>query len=514
MLNLFFYQNALIVIKMEIAIKKEALDKVDTPCLILGVTEPAKEDSLIGKDSETLSKLVKEIFDLEDFKGESGQLIFTYARDAIKAKRVLLVGLGKEEDLTVESIRKNIGAASRKARDKNVKEVTIGLDSFTREDFNINEVIEATTQGIIMGSFQNLKHRTKNLDKYKHIENLLIVSSKIDENTMNKGLTSGAIIANAVNFCRELAWGPANEITPTKLANEAIRLEKEYGIKTIIFDRKKSQEVGLHSFLAVAQGTEEPPKFIIMEYGNDLKDVETIALIGKAITFDTGGITLKPGKDMHKQKADMTGGAVVIATMEAIAQLKPDVRIVGVVPATDNMPSGKAYRPGDVIKSYSGQTIEVISTDAEGRMVINDALTYAARNYKPKAMFDIATLTGSMSVALGNYAIGYFANDDSLADKLEDASKTSGEKVWRFPLWDDYDKDFKSDIADFMHKGGRAGGAIVAARFLSKFVEEIPWIHLDIAGYHRIENDDGYNPKGSKGPVVRLIIDLIRNWKN
>lgn len=498
---------------MEMAIKKEEIENVDTPCLILGVTEPAKEDSLIGNDTKAFDKLVKEIFDLEDFNGESGQLIFTYTRDAIKAKRVLLVGLGKEEDLTVESIRKALGAASRKARDLNVKKVTIGLDYFTRKDFKTNDVIEAVTQGIIMGSFQNLKYRTKDLDKYKHIENLTIVSSKIDEKVMTECLTSGAIIAKAVNFCRELAWGPANDITPTKLANEAIRLEKDYGIKTTVFDRKKSEEVGLTSFLAVAQGTEEPPKFIIMEYGNDLKDVETIALIGKAITFDSGGISIKPSLNMESMKADMTGGAIVIATMEAIAQLKPKVHVIGVVPATDNMPSGKAYHPGDVIKSYSGQTIEVISTDAEGRMIINDALTYAARNYKPKAMFDFATLTGSMLVALGNHAIGYFANDDSLADILEKASQISGEKVWRFPLWDDYDKQLKSDIADFKHTGGRPGGAITAARFLSKFVDEVPWIHMDIAGYSDSEKDDGYNPQGSKGPAVRLMVDLIRNWK-
>lgn len=324
---------------------------------------------------------------------------------------------------------------------------------------------------------------------------------------------SGKIIAKAVNFNRELAWGPANDITPTKLAEEAKRIEKEHGVKTTVFDRKKSEEIGLHSFLAVAQGTEEPPKFIIMDYGSDKEDVDTIALIGKAITFDTGGISIKPSKDMGYMKADMSGGAVVIAAMEAIAQLKPNLRIVGIVPATDNMPSGKAYHPGDVIKSYSGQTIEVINTDAEGRMIINDALTYAAKNYKPKAMFDFATLTGSMVIALGNHAIGYFANNDDLAEKLEEASKTSGERIWRMPLWEVYDQQLKSDIADFKHTGGRAGGSITAARFLSKFVEEVPWIHLDLAGVSRQESDKDYNPKGGKGAAVRLIIDVIRNWK-
>ncbi|NHJ85373.1 MAG: hypothetical protein FK734_07910, partial [Asgard group archaeon] len=192
---------------------------------------------------------------------------------------------------------------------------------------------------------------------------------------------------------------------------------------------------------------------------------------------------------------------------------KPNVRIIGLIPATDNMPSGKAYHPGDVVNSYSGQTIEVISTDAEGRMIINDALTYAARNYKPKAMFDFATLTGAMWIALGNHVLGYFSNDDDLAKTLEEASKSSGEPVWRMPLWDVYDPQLKSDIADFKHTGGRPGGAITAARFLSKFVEDLPWIHMDIAGYTSQEGDDGYNPSGSKGPAVRLMVDLIRNWK-
>ncbi|MHA1212517.1 MAG: leucyl aminopeptidase family protein, partial [Candidatus Heimdallarchaeota archaeon] len=210
---------------------------------------------------------------------------------------------------------------------------------------------------------------------------------------------------------------------------------------------------------------------------------------------------------------DMTGGAVVIAAMDAIAQLKPKVRVVAIVPATDNMPSGTAYHPADIINSYSGQTIEVISTDAEGRMVINDALTYAARNYKPVAMIDFATLTGSIVVALGSKAIGYFANDDDLATKLEDASKSSGEKIWRMPLWEDYDEQLKSDIADFKHTGGREGGAITAARFLSKFVDEVPWIHVDIAGHSGSDKAKGYNPSGGRGPAVRLIVDLVRNWK-
>jgi leucyl aminopeptidase len=235
-------------------------------------------------------------------------------------------------------------------------------------------------------------------------------------------------------------------------------------------------------------------------------------LIGKGITFDSGGISLKPGSGMGAMKGDMTGGAVVIAAMEAIAKLGIDLHVVGIVPATDNMPSGKAYHPGDVIKSYSGLTVEVISTDAEGRLILNDALTYAAKNYEPTAMFDFATLTGSISVALGEHAIGYFANDDSVAGRLEEASKRSGEAIWRMPLWEAYDKQLESDVADFKNTGGRPGGAITAARFLSKFVMDVPWAHMDIAGVDEQKSDEGYNPKGSRGPAVRLIIDVIRNW--
>jgi len=493
---------------MNVGVKNIGLKDFDIPLIMIGLFEKASEDSL----ASDLTDVIGDIIQMGDFKGKSSEISIVYTKNKLATNRLLLVGLGKEEKYSLESARKAIGDASRKARDLDAKKLGLSLDHFTREKYGIVETAEAIAQGLIMGSFQNLDYRTKDLEKYKHLEEVTIISPSANIEEMKKGAESGKIIADAVNFCRKLAWGPANYINPTKLANEAKRLESELGVKTKIIEREEAKEIGLTSFLAVAQGTEEPPKFIIMEYGAEKEGVDTVALIGKAITFDTGGISLKPGSGMERMKADMTGGAVVISAMEAIAKLKPNLHVVGLVPATDNMPSGKAYHPGDIITSYSGQTIEVISTDAEGRMIINDALTYAAKNYNPKAMFDFATLTGAMMIALGEHAIGYFANNDEIANKLEKASETCGEKIWRMPLWEEYDEQIKSDVADFKHTGGRPGGAVTAARFLSKFVMDVPWAHLDIAGVMGQDRDKGYNPKGSKGPAVRLIIDVLRNW--
>ena len=493
---------------MNVNFEKISLNDFESPLILIGVLEEAKEDP----HASGLIKVAKDVIEKGDFKGKQGDLSLIYTQSEIKAERILLVGIGKKDKLSSDHIRKAIGNASRKARDLDVKKISVFLDSFSRDIVEVTEATEALVQGIVMGSFQNLAYRTKNLDKYKHIEELTIISSDADSIAMKQGIESGKIIADAVNFCRELAWGPANYITPTKLANEALRFEKELGIKTTIFDREKAEEIGLTSFLAVARGTKEPPKFIIMEHGADKEGVDTVALIGKAITFDSGGISIKPSSGMERMKADMTGGAAVIAVIEAVARLDLDLHVVGVVPATDNMPSGTAYHPGDIITSYSGITIEVISTDAEGRMILNDALTYAAKNYKPKAMFDFATLTGSMMIALGEHAIGYFSNHDFVVDKIEEAANTSGEKVWRMPLWDVYDEHLKSDVADFKHTGGRAGGAIIAARFLSQFTMDVPWAHFDIAGVMEQSSDQHYNPKGSKGPAVRVILDILRNW--
>ncbi len=493
---------------MKISVEKIELADAKLPLLLIGVSEEATENGASLKLAGPLKRITKGIIKLGDFKATRGESSLLYTNNKVPSDRIMLLGLGKKTEIKAERLRETLGDASRKIRDLGVEEVGISLPHIAQGILSEAEVAEIAAEAFIMGSFHDSFHKTKNLDKFKTIKELFLITGKDDEEIQH-GSEQGSIIAEAVNLCRKLAWGPPNYITPTRLAEEALNL-KGYGVKTQVFDKEQAKSIGLHSFLAVAKGTSEPPKFIVMEYG-DPKRV-TIGLIGKAITFDTGGISLKPGENMHLMKADMTGGAVVIAAMKAIAQLKLPVHVLGVVPATDNMPDGGAYHPGDVVDTYSGLTVEVISTDAEGRMILNDALSYTAKNYKPAAMFDFATLTGAIEVALGEHAMGYFTNDESVAEKIEKASEISGERVWRMPLWDVYDEQLKSDVADWKHTGGRPGGAITAARFLSKFVMDTPWAHFDIAGQDESTSDKGYNPKGSRGPAVRLVIDLLRQW--
>jgi leucyl aminopeptidase len=487
---------------MKTVVVKKKPEEVDAPLLIIGVAQGS------ARLPPVIQGVVKEVMDLGDFKGKKGEQALIYTQGRLKANRLMLVGLDDVDSHDLENLRNVLGEASRRVRDLSVESVAVSLEHVAG-GLDHGDAAEALVEAFILGGFKDTYYKTRELDEFKAIEELQIVHPEAGE-IHERRATEGAVIAEAVNMCRRLAWGPGNRVTPTVLAEEALRL-RELGVEVSVLDRDAAEEAGLHSFLAVAQGTEEPPKFIVMEYSGD-KEAETVAVIGKGITFDTGGISLKSREGMPLMKTDMTGAAITISAMKAVAQLRLPLNVLGVVAATDNMPSGKAYHPGDVVDTYSGLTVEVISTDAEGRMVLNDALAYAAKNYKPAAMFDFATLTGAMQVALGEHAIGYFANDDAVAERIEKASQTSGERVWRMPLWDVYDEQLKSDVADWKHTGGRPGGAITAARFLSKFVGDTPWVHFDIAGQMEQKKDKGYNPKGSKGPGVRLMLDVLRNW--
>jgi leucyl aminopeptidase len=295
------------------------------------------------------------------------------------------------------------------------------------------------------------------------------------------------------------------------LAEKAQQIGKNHHMEVQVLEISQAEAMGMGAFVAVAKGSQEPGKFITLEYNKD-KALDTIALVGKGITFDSGGLSIKPSEKMGQMKDDMSGAAAVLAIMQIASQLNLPLHLIGIIPTTENLPSGKAYKPGDILKTLSGQTVEVISTDAEGRLILSDALTYSLK-YRPQAIIDLATLTGAVVIALGDYVIGLFGNDESLLKRVEEASKKTEEKVWRLPLWDEYFDYLKSDVADFRNVGTRSAGAIIGGIFLSRFVEKTPWIHLDIAGPAFIEKERPYTPKGGTGIGIRLVVQMLRDWK-
>ncbi len=328
---------------------------------------------------------------------------------------------------------------------------------------------------------------------------------------VQRGALTGETIVQGVYLARDLVSRPGNLQTPTMMARTAEGIAKECGLKLTVLEERDAKREGMGAFLAVARGSDEPAKFIVLEYEGRGNSSGTVVLVGKGITFDSGGISIKPSDRMQLMKNDMGGGAAVLATLQVAAKLRLPIRLVGIVPCTENLPSGKAYKPGDVITSLSGQTIEIVTTDAEGRLILADGLTYA-RRFKPDAIIDLATLTGSCIIALGDRVTGMLGNNGRLKTRVKRAAEFTGEKVWELPLWEDYQEQIKSDIADMKNMGGRSAGTITGAALLSRFVDKTPWVHLDIAGPVFTEKSLPYIPKGATGVGVRLLVHLLRDW--
>jgi len=460
-----------------------------------------------------LNQHLSNIFSSKEFEGKTKQLTLLHIDQKQTVKRILLVGLGKREAFTLEASRIASGKALQFIRN-------LGFQSYAskifgdRRKISLSNLVESLVVGCELTNYQFSKYKTIDLESQKKINIVTILLESDDEtDVVRSSISTAQIICNGVNLARDISNTPSSDATPSQIAEEAKRISRENGLNCIVLEVKDMEKLGMGGLLNVSRGSQQPPRFIIIEHklGDDEKP---IVFVGKGITFDSGGISIKPSEKMEDMKHDKSGAASVIGLMQTVAKLKLRLNIIGVTPLTENLPSGTAYKPGDVLKMSNGKTVEVISTDAEGRLILADALTYVSK-YTPQAVIDIATLTGACVIALGSVATGLLGNDEDLKSRLKLAGDITGERVWELPLWDEYKDQIKSEIADMKNVGGRPGGTITAASFLSNFVD-YPWAHLDIAGTAWTQEgtpERPYLPKGASGIGVRLFVELLRNWR-
>jgi leucyl aminopeptidase len=447
-----------------------------------------------------------------EFEGKLNQAVLLHTTGKAAAKRVLLVGLGKKKDARVDYVRQAMGTAVKRVRQAGASSFVTCLHGEDLSKTSAVELAQALVEGAILGTYQFTDYLSDTKTDARQVARLTLLATDARQLTdLKEGARRGTATAEAAMFVRDLCNHPSNVMTPTRVAAEAKKIGREQRVRVKILEKAQAERLGMGAFLGVARGSHEPPKFIVLEYTGKARGSrggKPIVIVGKTITFDTGGISLKPAENMEQMKADMTGGAEVLATVRAASRLRLPVHLIGILPATENMPGGRAIKPGDILKSLSGKTIEVQNTDAEGRLILADGLAYAAR-LKPAAVIDIATLTGACVVALGQFAIGMFGNDEDLKRAVRDSGLKTGERVWEMPLWEEYFEQLKSDVADMRNIGGRGGGMITAALFLSKFIGDHPWVHLDIASTDWSERERAYIPKGPTGIGTRLLIQYL-----
>ena len=493
---------------MELRVVVDDITKIEVDALIVnlfeGVSQPGGATAAVD---QALDGAIAQLIKAGEIKGKLGELALIHTLGKIPARRVVVAGLGKQSEFGLDIIRRIVGEACRFLRTKGAKKVATITHGTGAGGIEPEKSAQAIAEGGILGLYTFRKHITKEPETGE-IEDLLIVDR--DESRLpqlERGCSMGKVMAEAANFARDMINEPANFMTPGDMAEVAKKLAAEYNLKCTVLDRGQMQELGMGALLGVAQGSRQEPKFIVLEYKGDSSSQKTLGLVGKGITFDSGGISIKSSEGMVDMKGDMAGAATIVATLRALVELKSKINVTALAPATENLPGGAALKPGDVLKAMSGKTIEVASTDAEGRLILADALSYAGKlGLSP--LVDVATLTGACRIALGTVCSGAFTNNQELVDKVIKAGEKAGEHIWQMPMYEEYKEQNKSDVADIKNTGGRYGGAITAAQFLSTFVEDTPWVHLDIAGTSESDKEKGYIVKGATGVGVRTLANL------
>ncbi len=491
---------------MQVRIAHDAPAAVRAGALVVPVFSDGELTGAAKAVDAALGGAIADVLASGEIKGKPVELALVHAKDQ-PFRRVLVVGLGESGKLEAKALARYAGAAVRYLGRRNIGEIAIALPP--QAAGHEAAFASCVAEGAIAGSFDTTAYQAKP-EKKTAVDTVVILSDGFDAKAVETGMNRGVIVGESVNFARRLALTPANDMTPTILADEASRAARTFGLDVEIFDEPRIREEQMGSFLSVAQGSAQPPKFIVLRYNGDPGSKELLALVGKGITFDTGGISLKPPDRMEEMKYDMSGGAGMIAAMSAIARLRPKLNVVGLIPATENMPGGKATKPGDIVKAMNGTTIEVINTDAEGRLILADALCYANKLGATKIV-DAATLTGACVIALGHAASAVVTNDDAFVKQFLAAADATGERYWHMPLYDDYTSAMKSDIADLKNTGGRPAGTLTAGAFLKTFVGETPWIHLDIAGTAYLDGESAWQAKGPTGTPVRALVAFVES---
>jgi leucyl aminopeptidase len=490
---------------MELKLVTAPFETIETEVLIAVASEREPEAKLAGLEEfdRATDGWVGDVHASGEFKGKAYETAVLHRPSGLKARRLILAGAGKR--FNAAEFRRAVAAGIRTAKKTGAQNIAVYVATGTPE------MVEAAGEGAVLGDWDSDRYQTKH--ERKHITACTLVVANGTGADLGAAMERARIIAESQNFARDLQNEPPNVLFPMALAERARTMADEMGLECEILDQDRMREIGMGSLLAVAQGSVQPPALIVIRYrpADAAASTDHLGLVGKGVTFDTGGISIKPSDNMDKMKYDMSGGAAMLGAIRAIAQLKPRIPVTAFIPTVENMPGGKAQRPGDIVTALSGKTIEVLNTDAEGRMILNDAMTYAKR-LGCTHLVDAATLTGAIVVALGAFYVGVFANNDAFRDKLLASAERQGEKMWPMPLDDEFMDLIKTPFADIANVGGRWGGAITAALFLREFAEETPWIHLDIAGTASYDEGRPFAAKGASGIAVRTLVDLAMNW--
>jgi leucyl aminopeptidase len=494
---------------VQITVEKGDLSQHPAKAVIVNLFEGVKKPSGgSGAVDRALDGAISQLIEDGEIKGKKSELTLVHTLGKLPTPRVLVVGLGKQADFGLDTIRDVTGTALRRLRNVGAATVATIVHGGGIAGLDPQACAQAIAEGAVMGLYRFDRLKKPDQDQ-KQIDSLTLV--EFDESKLSlleRGVERGLILGQAAKHARDMANEPANLFTPSVMAERAQTLAKDAGLECQVLERAEMEKVGMGALLGVAAGSTQPPMFIVIRHHGNARVKDNIGLLGKGITFDSGGISIKPSRGMEEMKGDMAGGAAVISAMWALAKLKAPVNVTALVPATENMPSGSATKPGDVVRAMNGKTIEVINTDAEGRLVLADAICYA-RQEKLSPIIDVATLTGAMQVALGPAATGFMTNDDALAEAVSKAGEACGERMWRFPLIDEYRERLKSTVADIKNTGGRGGGAISAAKFLHFFVEDTPWVHIDMAPTDSVDKDKGAWVKGATGIPTRTLVNLV-----